>query len=47
MGHTSESSAKPYVERHIRKKTNKLVLEEQEELQRQLIESQRIEGTNE
>jgi len=44
MGHTSESSAKPYVERHIRNKTNKLVLEEQEELQRLIIESQKNRG---
>ena len=47
MGHTSESSAKPYVERHIRNKTNKLVLEEQEELQRLITESQKIEDMNE
>lgn len=40
MGHSSESSAKPYIERHIRKKTNKLILEEQEYFQRLLTTPQ-------
>ena len=39
MGHTSEKSATPYVQRHIRKQANKLVLEEQEELQRKVAET--------
>lgn len=39
LGHSSEHSADPYVQRHIRKQANKLVLEEQEDLQRRLAES--------
>lgn len=39
MGHSSESAAKPYIERHIKEKTNKAILAEQEDLQRMLTES--------
>lgn len=40
MGHSSERSATPYIKRHIRERANQLVLAEQEDLKRQLDESQ-------
>ena len=36
MGHSSESSAEPYMVRHIREKTNKIILEEQEKFKQKL-----------
>lgn len=40
MGHSSESAAGPYMERHIQEKANKLILAEQEKIQRMLAASQ-------
>ena len=39
MGHSSEKSADPYNRRHIKKRAGEVILQEQEELQQQLAES--------